>query len=398
MSLTAANADKWLPIRPGSEPQFLMAVAKLLLEEKPAAAASPLAKTAQNADLASLIRACGIEEKRLRRVAHELAQSEKPLVISGASVVHTNSLDALVIGNMLNTLLSSAVSEPKTRAAMLSHGNIVEAIKQANVLLLDGDNPVYTLPAASGVRESLRNKDLIVSFGNFMDDTAAYADLLLPDHHSLETMLEVQPLYDTRPMNEILSAVAAKAGVTMGSQSAIPAEQKKTATEFNFREAQLAGADQFPLFFQPYLSLQFHDGRGANLPWLQELPDPASSAMWELPVEIDPQTAAKLNVTNGDRVRAESAHGNLEGWVYVNPAAIPGVVSMAIGQGHAHYGRYASGRGANPLAILAPMFEGATGVLATGATRIKLTKVEATTGEFIQFAPRDREQGPWGRS
>ncbi len=190
MSLTAASADKWLPIRPGSEPQFLMAIAKLLLEEKPAAA-SPLAKAAQSADLAGLIRACGIEEKRLRKVAHELGQSEKPLVIGGASVVYTNSLDALVIGNMLNTLLGSGVSEPKTRTATLSHGNIVEAIKQAKVLLLDGDNPVYTLPAASGVKESLANKDLIVSFGNFIDDTAAYADLLLPDHHSLETMLEV---------------------------------------------------------------------------------------------------------------------------------------------------------------------------------------------------------------
>lgn len=397
MSLTAASADKWLPIRPGSEPQFLRAIAKLLMQEK-GAGASPLAEEAQSTDLAALVQACGIEEKRLRKVAHGLLQSEKPLVISGVSVVHTNSLEALLMANMLNGLLGGQVSEPRTSMPVLFRGNIVEDIEQANVLFLDGDNPVYGLPQASRVRESLASKDLIVSFGNFIDDTAAYADLLLPDHHSLETMLEVQPLYDTHPMNQILSAVAAKAGLTMRSPNSLPAEKKKPTIKIDFREAQFASAEHYPFFFQPYLSIQFYDGRGANLPWLQELPDPTSSAMWELPVEIDPQTAMKLNIINGDRVRVDSAHGSLEAWAYLNPAAIPGVISMGIGQGHAQYGRYASGRGANPLAILDPIFEETTGALATGATRVKLTKVQPPSGEFVQFAPRDREQGPWGRS
>src|SRR5207302_6682921 len=88
-------------------------------------------------------------------------------------------------------------------------------------------------------------------------------------------------------------------------------------------------ASQFPLQFQPYLSLQYHDGRGANLPWMQELPDPVSSSMWDVPLEIDPQTAAKLNVSTGDWVRVESENGGLDVLAYVHPAAIPGVVSMA---------------------------------------------------------------------
>jgi molybdopterin-containing oxidoreductase family iron-sulfur binding subunit len=121
-----------------------------------------------------------------------------------------------------------------------------------------------------------------------------------------------------------------------------------------------------------------------------------------LPVEIDPQTAAKLKVVNGDRVKLESPHGSLEAWAYVHPAALPGVVSMAIGQGHSHYGRYASlsngnPRGANPLSIAAPVVEESTGALAAGATRVRITRVEGATGELIQFSPQDREQGPWGR-
>ena len=346
MSLTAASADKWLPLWPGSEAQFLLAVAKLVLEEKPAEDA--LKKAADGADLTVLVKACGIEEKRLRKVAHELVKSEKPLVICGASAVHTNSLDALVIGNMLNVLLGGAVTQPKKPRAMLDHGDVIRAIKQARVVLLDGDNPVYNLPAASGVREALAGRELIVSFGNFIDDTSAYADLLLPDHHSLEAMLDVRPLYNTRSLKEILSAIAPTSTTSqnpvaisghcraaiLGCEAAFQPPPGVSTAVSSQTHAQFDGGEAFPYLFQPYLSLQFYDGRGANLPWLQELPDPTSSAMWELPVEIDPQTATKLNVVNGDRLRVESAHGNLEAWAYVNPAAIPGVVSMAIGQGH----------------------------------------------------------------
>jgi molybdopterin-containing oxidoreductase family iron-sulfur binding subunit len=131
---------------------------------------------------------------------------------------------------------------------------------------------------------------------------------------------------------------------------------------------------------------------------MQELPDPASSSMWDLPVEIDPNSAAQLNIANGDRVRVTSTKGSLEAFAYVHPAALPGVLSMAIGEGHTRYGRYASGRGANPLSILAPVWEEASGTLATGGTRVRLERIADANGELIQFSPQDREQGPWGRS
>ena len=73
--------------------------------------------------------------------------------------------------------------------------------------------------------------------------------------------------------------------------------------------------------------------------------------MWGLPVEIDPKTAANMKISTGDRVKVESPHGSLEAAAYVHPAAIPGVLSMAIGDGHKNYTRYASGRGANPISI-----------------------------------------------
>jgi anaerobic selenocysteine-containing dehydrogenase len=202
----------------------------------------------------------------------------------------------------------------------------------------------------------------------------------------------VQPLL---PPDQTWEAVTRQGGLWRDEQ-VTSLNAKPAAEKLQWRSPVFAGApEQFPLHFQPYPSLQYHDGRGANLPWMQELPDPVSSSMWDLPVEIDAGTAARLNIATGDWLRVESPHGSLEATAYVHPAALPGVVSMAIGEGHTHYGRYASGRGANPLSILAPVWDDSVGALAFGATRVRLARLERSPGS-IQFSPNDREQGPWG--
>jgi hypothetical protein len=65
---------------------------------------------------------------------------------------------------------------------------------------------------------------------------------------------------------------------------------------------------------------------------------------------------------------------------------------MPVGQGHDRFTRYASGRGANPLAILAPVTEAATGQLAWSATRVKVTRVAEADGSLILFAGATRER------
>ena len=148
--------------------------------------------------------------------------------------------------------------------------------------------------------------------------------------------------------------------------------------------------DEYPYRFQAYPSLQFGDGSGAHLPWLQQMPDPTSSVMWGLPAEIDPGTATRLGVVNGDAVRLTSRGGSIEAPVYVHPAAIPGVISMAMGQGHTEYGRYASGRGANPLVLVGDEREKRTAVPAMGSVSVKIEKLDWRPG-LVQFAAMDRE-------
>jgi anaerobic selenocysteine-containing dehydrogenase len=440
LSITASAADRWVPLRPGSEAQFLVAIGKLLLDmglARDTKAIPPaVLATFQDANPERLLSNCGVPADRAREAAKELGESDAPLVVGGASTVHTNSVASVAASHYLNALLGNidrkgGVMVRPDRAPGIFEGRAPEALARARVVIIDDANPAYTMPRSSGVLEALSRAELVLSFSPFVDDSAAWSDLLLPRDHPLESevallsaagatigMPFVQPLYDTRPLGRILADLARTLNAEYQPADAKDIAQPLLAADLSFDDAARQGgiwpeqrreeaahvagslelaapafegdAAQFPLQFQPYLSLQFHDGRGANLPWMQELPDPASSAIWGLPIEIDPGTARQLRIANGDIVRVQSAHGGIEAPAYVHPGAVPGVLSMAIGDGHSHYGQYASGRGGNPLSILAPVWEKYTGALALGATRVKLTRVGGA-GKWIQFAAPDRE-------
>jgi molybdopterin-containing oxidoreductase family iron-sulfur binding subunit len=96
--------------------------------------------------------------------------------------------------------------------------------------------------------------------------------------------------------------------------------------------------------------------------------------MWGSWAEINPATARRLDINQGDVIRVHSRHGALEVPALHFPGIRPDVIAIPIGQGHGHYGRYASGRGINPLSILAPLFDRRSGALATGATRVRIEK------------------------
>lgn len=447
LSITASAADRWLPVRPGTEPQFLAAVGRILIDSKLARNVKDLPKTAADAfraaDVKALLAACGVEEKRVREVVQELGESAAPLVIGGASILQVNSLDAVIASHYINVMLGNVgkpggVLAPAPQAvAPFENHRVAEALGQAQVVLIDGANPAYLFPQSSGVQDALKRAETVIGFGSFLDDTSAWADLILPDHNSLESELAlvpavstrsgmavgspfIRPLYDTRAVERTLAELAEKMQIVYEGVSArevvgpfatgdltvdeivhqggvwsaaVNAAAPRSAdTKFEIASAPVPGdSAQFPLEFQPYTSLQHHDGSSSNLPWMQELPDPVSSSIWGLPIELDPKTAAALRIANGDIVRVESPHGSIDAPAYVHPGAIPGVISMPIGDGHTHYGRYASGRGANPLAILAANYEKATGALVLGGTRVKVSRLSDRKG-WTQFSAPDREE------
>jgi anaerobic selenocysteine-containing dehydrogenase len=313
-----------------------------------------------------------------------------------------------------------------------------------DVLIVNNTNPVFTLPAASGFRDALASIPTIVSLSSFMDETTILADVVLPSHTYLESWGDdmpepgvgfsvgaisqpvVAPLYKTRATGDIVLGLAGK----LGFAESLPWASMEDFLQAGWREIHARGAgesadfdafwrdvivagvwgenlrrndskvidtsviegigmpaprfagdsDNYPFILHPYLTTAMHDGRGANLPWMQELPDPMTGIVYGSWVEINPATAKEIGLKDGDVVTVTSLDGSIEAPVLTFPAIMPGVVAMPIGQGHRALGRYARNRGTNPIEILAPETEPASGSLATSATRVALAATGRRAG------------------
>jgi len=168
---------------------------------------------------------------------------------------------------------------------------------------------------------------------------------------------------------------------------------KRVIEKIGVAAPEFAGdSDAYPFILHPYVSNSLRDGRGANLPWLQELPDPLTGVVYGSWAELHPSTANDLGLAEGDLVEVESLQGKIMAPVLIYPAIRPDVIAMPIGQGHTEYGRYARNRGTNPMQILAPVMDSETGSLASSATRVKL-RATGRRAQLIKSGGESRELG-----
>jgi molybdopterin-containing oxidoreductase family iron-sulfur binding subunit len=121
------------------------------------------------------------------------------------------------------------------------------------------------------------------------------------------------------------------------------------------------------LALYPYPSVKTFDGRAANRPWMQELADPITQAVWGAWAEIHPDTAKKIGVKQGDAVILRTNDGEVHVPAYVTEHVHRGIVAVPLGQGHSAYGRYAKSAGQGSAYSLLPK------TLATGVEALPLT-------------------------
>jgi menaquinone reductase, molybdopterin-binding-like subunit len=457
MSQTGANADEWVPARPGTEGVLALGLAHVIVAAKlrPAAAAGRAGRLIDgwdrglpDYDPAAVERITGVPAARIERLGREFGERRPSVgVIGGAPLAHTNGLFHALAVNALNALVGSVeqpggvsftpqpapASQPgATPAAPRTIQRFVSGIHagepSVQLLVVDGVNPVFGTPRAWRVREALEKVPFIVSFASFVDETSVLADLILPDHSFLESWVGsiaesgatrsvvttagpvMRPLHDTRATGDVLLDVSRRLrrpiqpalpqtyeaflrGAAEQSRTGAPAGPAARVAAVRYTEPRFDGGNaEYPFHFMPYASQPFLDGSLAHLPWLQELPDPLSTAMWSSWVEINPKTAERLHVAEGDLVEVASQHGSLRAPALVSPGIAPDVVAMPVGQGHETYTRYASGRGANPIAILAPLVEETTGALAWAATRVRISRTGDGSNQLILFAGEKRER------
>ncbi len=131
----------------------------------------------------------------------------------------------------------------------------------------------------------------------------------------------------------------------------------------------------FPLHLNTYKPMTRAEGRGANLPWLQEIAGAHVHAKWSTWLEMNPDTASALGIGDGDEVVVESPRGtSVRLRARLWPGTRPDVVSMPFEQGHKGYGRWAERIGVNPNDLLVRDDERLTGMAATFGTRVKVRR------------------------
>lgn len=476
LSDSAASADRWYPNTPGTEGLIALAVAHTLVEEGMATedrASEVFGGVSLSDYTADTVAAdTGLSAEQIREIARTLGRNAPSVAIAGGSAAaHTNGLFNVAAVFALNYLTESVNTEGgillspgspdpdvlPNKIGGLSYNEWDQLIEQmiagdVDLLMVHKANPAYGLPTASRFQEALDQVGTVISFSSFLDETTRQADLILPDHTTLEQwgldvpdpgpgfqLVSVQqpvvePFVSTRNFGDALIAIASEAGSELSWSSMEGAVRDLGATlaqvgrglpeaederEFFLEmqtqggwwdeestagdapsgpeempspaEAQFAGDEsEYDFYLLPFVTNSLEYGETANLPWLQALPDPITTAVWTTWVELNPNTADDMGVQLGDLVRVESSSGSIEVPVYVNPAAPPNVAAIPIGQGHTDFTHYAEERGANPIEIVAAQTDSETGALAWAATRVRIEPIN----ERIRF-PRFERQLPF---
>lgn len=246
-SLTAAKADRWVPVSPGSEPALALAIAHVMVKENLYDAdfvaketfgfedwTDGSGKTRQgfkNFLLSTyapeqVADRVGLEASKIRELAREFAGQKEALAVWGSgqgghpenvysdlAYLALNVLKGnLRTGGLMNfvpavpfqplpEVPSGAAGATPVRLDLAQFseiplpGNGIHAFLDTvaaggaypvELLMVHEANPAYALPETSLYYAALEKIGFVVSFSTYMDETSVHADLILPNHNSLE--------------------------------------------------------------------------------------------------------------------------------------------------------------------------------------------------------------------
>jgi Fe-S-cluster-containing dehydrogenase component/anaerobic selenocysteine-containing dehydrogenase len=280
----------------------------------------------------------------------------------------------------------NALADIKQLAADLDGGKV-------DTLVVLGGNPAYDAPADLAFAQKLAKAKSSLHLGSHLDETGVLSSWYVPKAHDLEAWGDaravdgsvsimqplIAPLHDGISEIQILGKLIGET-VTGGSE-AVQATLRANArgiAPMNFtrvwnaalQKGVLEGVQSRPLPVPAPLSSdivaalanvkrgaralaadnlevsfladpKLLDGRHANNPWLQELPDPLSKLVWDNAAYISQGTAKALGVSNNDVVRLGRDGGpSLEVPVFILPGTADNCVALHLGWGRTNAGRF----------------------------------------------------------
>ncbi len=272
LSNTAANADNWIPVNPGTEADLALGICAVIIGQNLNTAVSMagfkggfnrlVATLEKEYSLSKTAAVTGIDGKVITDLAKKFIKAKMPVAVFGKGKGDgAQSLKEMTAVNMLNCLAGNlnkkggafvmntnaylefpmlsldaaaqkGISKPKVGqgisqmfdAAATSPDPVVDT------LFIYNANPCHSLHSPKTVIEAMGKIPFVVSFSSFLDETAQQADIVFPVHTFLEKIEDVpsgaglakivvgltkpvvEPQFDTRHPGDILISLASALG------------------------------------------------------------------------------------------------------------------------------------------------------------------------------------------
>jgi MoCo/4Fe-4S cofactor protein with predicted Tat translocation signal len=400
MSLTGSNADVRIPVKPSEEGLAIIN----LYNEISGAALPGSQKLGNNAVADTAITLVAKELLAAKGKALVVAGSNDV-----ATQILVNAINAKLgsygttidLDNVSNQYAGND-SEMVELIADMKSGQ-VDAVFFLNA------NPAYDYYNSKDFTDALAKVRLKVSFSDhgangesstvMGDETSSLCNVVAPNHHYLEswgddqiisgyyTIMQpaINPVYNTRQAEQSLliwsgalvndyrlyvrdnwdKNLLAKGNLSGQSgwetllQTGFVKAAATTGASYSFSKDLAAVAQTIlkhssdvtatgnNVELQVYQSSVLRDGKKANNPWLQELPDPVSKVTWENFAALAPKFADKLNLKEGDVVKVTVNGYSVSLPVLYQPGQAQGTVSIAVGYGRTLAGPVGNGAGVN---------------------------------------------------
>jgi anaerobic selenocysteine-containing dehydrogenase len=491
LSKTAAKSDHWIPIKPGTEGALALSLAHVIIKEglynREFVDGYTTGLTARYRRMIEgfppeiVSGKTGVSTGAIVALARDFAGARKALAICGQGQGHLpGNLQEFLAVHTLNALVGNvnqpggiwAVPEPEyidwpelEMDAIASEGfqqprvdgagsiqypnaryllNRLPAVINASeaspveLLFVSNANPVFSLQDTASVKKAFEKISMKVSFSSYMDETAAMADLVLPNHVFLERYEDVpaasgfpkpiiglakpvvEPLYNTQHVGDVIIQLAKELGQNIGA--AFPWEDYATCLEetlgdkwdalveegywvdnefshtdradafetnsakFEFTNSEIISlADYsplkpegdetlYPLLLVPYDTMRVTSDYVGSPAFLIKALEDTILKGNLVMVEVNPETAKTLGLSEGQNAKLTTLTDSVRVKVHLSNGIMPGVVAIPRGLGHTAYDKFLAGKGVNFNQLCRPIEDPASGHNAAWGIQAKLSK------------------------
>ncbi len=348
MSLSGANADNRIPLKPSEQK---VALANLYAK---------LSNSSVGGELSEGVKAAlDLAVDKIKKAG------SKAVVVTGLDDENAQAI-VLAINEMLGSVSYNSNEPILTRQGDVKAVNaLIDSMKAGRVgaIFIDGVNPVYSLPNSDEFVEGLKNVSLSVNFSTNENETTSVSQYVAASSHYLEswgdveikkghfalTQPTIKELFDTRQFQSSLLKwmgshksyydfiketwtssilggsdwdqalhdgfyVKSKLETIVDDDVIAPIVVEGDSESFlspvplasSLRALASASNSEMELVLYPKTGMG--DGQMANNPWLQEFPDPITRVSWDNYVTVSKSDAEKLGFVNEN-----VANGGLDG-------------------------------------------------------------------------------------